>query len=364
MSSYGDRNILKDISKVRANIVEILLLAILVSFSVNLVSDFFNESLGKNQSSLLALIILVLSMGYVLYSRLYKKPESQKIRAVLSVNDKNEILEVDEYDFNYRFKMIAESLFVENKALKKQWSKDPLGHIRNSKRIDDNAVRHSSSRKLLREITEYIILSSLSTHLTDYFNKKDYDKNLLVNLSRNDVSNLITTNRVLDIISKDMNDRAAFASRIKPSDDKPAEGEVIMAWVKGAVYEKFELVLPKGSSIHREKDESITINSKSIKLNFKVISDGFGRNVDYMFEKYYMGQEKPFNIDHYGVDIIITITVKPSLLAFGRRVKYHMWSESFLARTYDDFDFKAFTKQINWTTIRTMLKVRKHLSPN
>jgi len=356
MKSRNQRDFL-NIPKTRTELVELLLLIVIASLGVNLISALIAQMLGPYRAGLCGIIIILSITGYILFTRIFKKSFTNSINAVLSVKkQKNKLLNIRDYSFNFDFNMILHSLLTENKAFKSQWSDNPLGVLHDKPSEKNN---ESKSQKIVREISEYIYLTHLSTHLTDYFQNDSYDKKELVELNRNDVLDLLATNRVLEMISKDRSDREAF---LKLKDMPKEEGEIVMSWANGALYNKFDLTLPKGSTISRQKDNSITIDCTSIKLNFKVDFKGFNANVSPLFEKHYMHQQdksKPWDNSHYHVKFITTIIIKPAFIAFGRQLNYHQWAESFLETIEGEMSFSAFLDRINWDTIEAMIHTGK-----
>ena len=351
----GNRREFLNIPKTRSELIELLLLVVVASLGVNLISALISQALGVYRAGICGMIALLLIVLYVLMSRIFKKSFTSKLQATLSTRQqKNKLLDIRNYDFNFDFSMILQSLFSENKALEKQWSSTSLGA--SNKKADE-----TKSQKLVREIVEYIYLENLSTHLTDYFNSDDYDKKLLVELRRDNVLDLLSTNRVLEMISKDREDRVAFSGKTKNEPEK-VEGEIVMSWANGALYHKFNLVLPKGSTISRQKDGSISIDCSSINLNFRIDFKGFNTNVSHLFEKHYMrigDRSGPGEHTHYQVDIITTINIKPTFIAFGKQLKYHQWAESFLQSIENQMSFDAFLERINWETIEAMIYAGK-----
>lgn len=362
MQDQRIKTFLSNITKIRSEFIELMLFLIAAAVGVNLFSSFLAAKLDVDGSGLWGSAILLLVLAVIIRKRFFGKSVTHKATALMSVEGKkNKSLEIDGYGFNWEFNMVLASLFAENKAIKKQWTDSPLGHDYRDKTISIEEFKKSTSQKLAKEIVEYVYLHSLSTHLTDYFNKDTYDKKMLVELGRNDLADLVTSNRVLDMISKDMADRNAFTEKKRDRKEAEPEGEIVMQWVSnGAMYAKFDLILPKGSKLLREKDGSITIKNSSLTLNFKVVSDGFGKVVDYLFERYYMGidaKKLPMDIKHYDIDIVTTISIKPTLLIFPKRISYQLWSESFLDSIHKQFSFDAFLHNINWKTVKTVLYV-------
>jgi len=103
---------------------------------------------------------------------------------------------------------------------------------------------------LIVEATEYYVLETLSTHLTDYFNQSELDSARLKEFSREDVADIVFKNRFLDTFSRPMRERAAFV-RDSPKTSNHMDRVVAFYGSNGVRYSKFDLVLPIGARIER-----------------------------------------------------------------------------------------------------------------
>lgn len=358
---------ISDILKARSEVSELVVLAIILAFGVNLASSYLSNVFSTNDTGLYGTLVLTIGIAYVLYRRFFNGPQILKNKAIISIGPtKNQLVKINEYDFSYSFGMILDSLFKENKAIRSQWENGVFSPYNDKGRLSVEEFEKSESQKLVKEITEYIYLDYLSIHLADYFNGDGYDKQFIQELFRNDLPDIVLSNRVLDMISKDRKDRPAFAKERKSKGEDEKDGEVVMSWVNGVLYSKFSLVLPKGSTISREANSSITIKNRNMKLNFQIVSEGSNTFVDHVFTKYYMKLDKlksSFETNHYAVNIITEITIRPTFALFSKKVKYQQWADSFLESVDHQLSFETFLNDINWKTVKTMLRTDYILKP-
>lgn len=354
--------IISNIKQNKIEVIEILLLAVGLSTGINLISTYMGIVLDVRIIARIGIVIIVISILYILFLKRPDTSNTIETSAVLSVSAKtNELLEVEGYNYNNDFMNCLSSLFRENKLLKEQWTKDPIGHYDYyGKKISDDAFKDSRNRKLIKEITEYVYLEHLSMHLSAYFENSSYNKKFLTSLSRDDSSEIIMSNRVVDLFTKKLEDRIKTRKKdrvmeILKEDDNELP-ELHYKTVNGIIYRKFELILPKNSKISRNVNGGIDISNDSISVSFNVIQQGTNSFVDRLFEKYYMGNKlafEMFGMQHYNVDIITRIKIKPSLIAFGKRSEYHKWADSFIEKIDNKMSFAKFIKRINWQTAKT-----------
>lgn len=357
---------MKIISNIRRNkieVAELLMLAVALSTGVNLLSTYLGEVFDKNFILILACLIIVFSAIYIIILKLPARTMTLKSSAILSVNPKtNELLKIEGYVYNNAFRNVLNSIHRENKLFKEQWSKDPIGRFHNGKDVSEDDFEDSRARRLIKEITEYIYLDKLSTHLSGYFEEGLYDKKQLTRLTRDDVAEVIMSNRIIDLLTKNLDDRIKTRKKdfvleiTRQTDDEPPE--VVEKTVNGIIYSKFELMLPVGSKISRNKMGGITISNKNMSLDFEINAEGFNAFVEPLFERSYMNSELAFEVSgitHHKVEVITRLRVKPRLVAFGRKSEYHQWAEQFMNSIDEKLSFAKFQRKIQWPTIRTWL---------
>ena len=117
----------------RKNLIELIVLAVLLAFGVNLVTG--NILALTKLSSLVSISLGAgICAGSVLYlaTRLFgKRVARHSYEAFLIYNEKkNEIIPVPRYEFSEDLHYYLKSAFVENSALKVLWGKEPLKDTR------------------------------------------------------------------------------------------------------------------------------------------------------------------------------------------------------------------------------------------
>ncbi|MEW6635097.1 MAG: hypothetical protein AB1440_29855 [Pseudomonadota bacterium] len=273
-----------------------------------------------------------------------------QIDAALLIDSRTRVpISIERYDFSSRIFSYIKALSVENKALGKVWS-DNKFYILSGLDTGDVKLSSTESKKIAIEAAEYFVLDSLSTHLTDYFNQEpSADPEKLVTFERDDVPEIFAKNRFLDLFSRPMNEREVFSK----TPVGPGYGKVVSAsGPGGARYDHFDLVLPKGAKISRDKHGSFSISTKNFTL--KVDCDlQFGSHpIPWNFIKYYMSK-KFESIDQEKVSIEISVMFSIVQVFSKSGIQYYRWVDDFLEKITHQADFEEFLQDIGWETALT-----------
>lgn len=191
----SDSNFFTLVQRERSGFIKLIFLTIIGSLGINLVSNSFtSNNLPTNYALLIVGLVLILIMLIYLFSIFYGKRTRSKILigvVVLKLSDKK-LIGIAGYDFNFNILEYFNALFLENTAFKKLWDESLPKPLENRDKlepnnfsiaisaIDGNKEREYNydelpeSQKLLIEATEFYLLKSLSTHLSDYFRKSQF----------------------------------------------------------------------------------------------------------------------------------------------------------------------------------------------
>ncbi len=200
------------------NLIELIVVAILLAFGVDLIAGHILASAIPN-SRLALLVGVILCLGSVLYlaARLFgRRVESRTYQAFFIYNEKrNKIIPVPRYKFSEAICRYMRAAFAENPALKLLWEKESLE--------DFFGDEPRKAAQLLSQATEYFLLAQLSTHLTDYFADEKFKKENLRKYFREDVPEVLLRNPFLEMFSRPMEHRPAF---VKAHSGKKGRGEI------------------------------------------------------------------------------------------------------------------------------------------
>lgn len=342
---------LESFSVKRSDFVEILIVGILIGVSVSALGSIVFDKFKDNTAMLFIAILLTLAFCVWLLSK--KLFESRRAVFLSSgffiyMKESNEVKEIPRYRFSKNLARHLKAAFCENEAIKRQWDEEPLSNIFSR----DSEKKSGASAKLIREAVDYYLIETLSTHLTDYFNEEHYDKSELTEFSREDIPSILLRNRLLQMFSSPMEDRDAFSRESSP----PKGGTIVMAMGKGgALYSRFDLVLPRGARVTRE-DNKIVINTSNFILKIETIFDGAVYDTPRNFKRYYLGMESMR--DYRELKVAVKAEVEFKLLAALRKSKwdYHAWLDGFLSKVEKEMSGELFFDRIQWEAVATMIQ--------
>ena len=122
---------------------------------------------------------------------------------------------------------------------------------------------------LVRDLVEYVVLTDLSTHLSDYFDEQQGEA--LHHITRENLPSSLRKNRLLSSFGRPPDERPGFAggAGAKPNFSKTSVMTIV---VGGGLFEKFELVLAAGASIARSAAPTIVLTTKRLTMSLTTAS--------------------------------------------------------------------------------------------
>ena len=297
----------------------------------------------------------------------------------------NSVFPVKDYKFSEKIFQTFNAIKAESKAIYGEWEKHPLAKQRKKPDVttpsDKDSEKNESwisivkvtvdrekgplpqSVRFLKEAAQFVLLEELSLHLSTYFNHYEEDK-YIKEYCRNDIPAFLLNNRILNLLSTPIEDRDIFI-KAYPSDKNRPEGEIVSLWgSSGAVYSRFDLVLPKDTIIQQSDSGSIKIETKRLLIELEVVYNGSSAVVSNAFINNYI-RKSSSNIQTLKLDFSLKAKIKPIALLTSSGWQYYKWLDSFRERLFTSFDFKTF-QNINWPAIEPLLfsmrtsKQRKH----
>lgn len=283
----------------------------------------------------------------LLAHRILKK----NIQGVIFYREKDlRILDPYPYDFGSSIYSYFYFLFNENEAIKRRWEKENLNFLESD--FQDKRFNHYGYC-LLVNASQYYLIQKISTHLTDYFASLDLKEKKLINLKREDIPEILFKNEFLEIFSKPMNLRPKF-------EDEDYDESIISAFDNEVMFEKFEITLPKKSSLHIKDKDKLIIKTPRFEMEIKTIFEGDG-GYDSHSEilKYYFGIKKTKKVIGYNIKFEVIVKFKALPLFTKRGWLYYNWIDSLLDWLNEEISFESFSESINWKTISTIMQVEK-----
>lgn len=217
---------------------------------------------------------------------------------------------------------------------------------------DRHRLRDERIAKLINEASKYFILSRLATHLTDFFNT-DRKSDRFVRISREEISDLVATNRFLYLFSKPMKERKHFSDQ-PPS--KPHEIVILAHSTSGALFEHFDFALPRGSRMTRLSSGSFALQTSGFKITVHCECGGFGAVLPFDYMRSILNVD-PMTASCYSVPIRISTRIHwRAFLLLGRRQQYN-WLDSFLEALHGELSIDGYFKRIGWASTSILLRV-------
>lgn len=335
---------------------EILITSIIISFGINIFSTgvlgFLNIEKHYGLLIVTGSVFSIVVLFIYLFFRIKAENTTATIRGlIIHDNDSNKIINIPEYTFsNYAVHYLS-SAFSENKALARKWRTGEIGITDNIKILDRN------NNSMIIELIEYIFITRLSTDLVDYYNMDDmYDSDIEA-LCFDKMPRLLRENRFLRLFSEDMNNRPAFSSKNVKTDIKQ-EGRIVYATgKKGAIFNRFELLLPKEVKIKKNNFNTLEFDMKYFTLKVEYIFEGYNAVVDPEFyEKYLKLEYDPIRYNDLDFKIKLDIIFKNKFLFTNKKIENYMWIDKLLNNLMEVADIETFYNKINWESNKCIIR--------
>ena len=202
---------------------------------------------------------------------------------------------------------------------------------------------------ILRSVLECIVLNQLSLHLNDYFVKNEMDKSQILCLKRSDLGADVLRNKVLDAVSRDMEDRNAFAD----FGSKPENGEVVFALgPNGVIYDQFNLELPPGSRLIRNEDGFLIVSTRLFAIKIIPVVNGCCTNIDSVLMP--PGVSPRYCPLQAWVKLVVS--VKRELMSQRSNADMYAWLDSFTERLGEYITIDSLYTRMNVELLRFLYK--------
>lgn len=335
--------------------VELVIGTILLALSINLLSSSIIQLkwVSPQLVAVIAIIIIIVSIIYFVVRLLWPHDDIYKIDGFFIWDENtNNVLDIKRYHFGYYLNKYLKAAFIENSALEKAWNLEPISKEFNNAQDIENHNKNNKSKKIIVEATEYYILEELSTHLVDYFNQEPFDEQNLEKFARNDIPDVLLSNRFLEMFSKPMEDRPLFSNKESFENDN----NIVMSTSDdGAFYSQFELILPKNASIKRAKPGGLTIKTTRFQIDIAVDFEAFGALVPTEYKRFILQTESHKSRD-FQITASFKIKFKFASLFLPGGWSYYRWIESFMKVFEKDFSEERFFKDIKWDSCLTIIQ--------
>ncbi|MGN0319240.1 MAG: hypothetical protein ACI4E1_15050 [Lachnospira sp.] len=347
--------------------VNIIVFSVILSTFINIISGALYEIYDFNPlvyvvcGSIVIVILILISLLY----RIHKLNVSIEYKGmfIIDKHDKNRLINIPNYRINNDMTKYLKSSFVENKVIKKIWEEGDFQKFDFFQSDDKGRIyaKCDDSINLLLELIEYSLIENFSIFISDYFNALHLHSKVK-KWSKDSIPDLLLTNRFLKLFSEDMNNRNIFMEDTEGCDTSTieCEGTVLVSYKNGALFRRFDLYLPKGTTIHKNDKNSITIDTKLFILTIHYLYGGFSTVVDKEFYKYYIGNDGIINYHPYQFNINISVKYK-CLSAFKPYDwKYYNWLDEYINELEHYCNKNTFLNDIGWEHDKSLIRVLRN----
>jgi len=366
----------------RKALLELVIAALLLALSVNLISSALLELkwISPLWAFGLGSVLVVACIFYFVATLLWSRTHRHEFQGfIVCHTKKNAVVDVPRYDYGSRLHGYLTAAFAENPAIENIWSKEPIDKgFRYDKETGKASLKLGKGHQLIAEATEYYVLENLSTHLTDYFNRPDFDQHELHTFARKDIPDVLLSNRFLELFSKPMEDRPLFSAKndslsneddivritdteecpLVSTDSAPRVHENQVVWATGgggAFYSRFDLTLPKGARVKRTHGNGILIETNRFAVTILVDFRGFGTVIPSDYQRYILGL-KPSECREYEVRVTFNVSFRFASLFLRGGWDYYRWIESFMKSFEARFSEDSHFSRIGWESVLTLIK--------
>ena len=321
----------------------VLLSSVLIfAFSVNFITSCIVAVLGDKYKYVVFIVGLVLCvLGFIFVKRIFPQQREYVFRyeggiAYKIVHDKVMKVDVAGYGFNDDFFRYLNAFIIENPAFLKYVSEEKCLFCDISRQFDPS---HNSKFGILSSVLEVVILNKLSLHLNSYFVREELDGDQVMCLGRKDLGKDVLSNKVLDAISKDMDDRIAFAKHSRNSSGKT----VFAINSTGEIYDRINIELPPASSLVRGSDGFLVISTKMFSIKIVTVVNGCNTIINPIL----MSADLDQRVCPLCAYVKILVSVKGNLLNKRGVVSLYGWLDSFTKELDEYLSVKRLEQKMN-----------------
>jgi len=337
----------------RSNALQLLLVAVVLGVGVNLLAGEIASEISSTTALFSAIVTIGLALIFLFARALWPRPRVRQFRGFFIYDaEANALTETDtRYALGSNLKRYLDAAFAENPAMKSTWDSNPLRGVADIADKEQNEVK--KTLELVRQAAEYFVLRRFSMRLSDHFRSGEYEESELETLSHTDIPDVLLQNRFMKLFAEPMEERAAFLG----SPVSGAGANIVSVGVaSGALYERFQLVLPKGWDVKRAAVNQIEISTKRFTLVLKTECAGLGVSLPALYLSDFLNLAYAEDGDRYrpmAIDVSVRIIPRRSWLVTPSRWRYYKWIDDWLVGLEPDVSKDAYLDQIGWQAAET-----------
>lgn len=342
---------------------DLIMSSVLLAVGVNLLSSGIAELVCEQYRSWAFVFVgALICVGVIIWSicsKLHNASNMINVEGFVIYNEKkHEIIDVPEYSISTDMVKYLQAACTENKAIEKIWTSGTINRFaaRRNQNNESEGLVTPYCGDLFVELLEYCIIDKLSGHLSSFFTNHS-ERSEVTELCSTDVPDVLLKNRFLKLFSEDMDNRAIFACSDNPV-EKSATGTVIMAYnSSGAMYNRFDLILPKGSKVLRKSKNKLLIDTPLLSMTIEIIHDSYSTTLKSSFKRFYVGiRDNPMDYKTFAFAIKVGVKFKWRIFFSKEKENYYAWVDSFMDAVESYASKEQFFNKINWNTVECLLR--------
>lgn len=331
-----------------------LIVAVLMATGVN----FFVSGIAMTERKrsclfvIAGLIVIILSLILFRYQSIKSNFSHKRFRGFFIYNvEKRELVDIPNYDIALR---MCNCMRSSSDEIKKVWKSQALGNIQfmSGKFCEEITESH----RIISELLEFCVLEILSTSLPGYYGATNKSKFKV--LGRNDVPDILQ-NRFLYWYSQEpegIDDIKEYLEMYGCTSEETIRKSAKEAKSRKP-YSRFELVLPKCTTISRNGDK-IVINDPLFSLTIKCSYDECNALTPMNFKKEYLRiDENDSNIKSFSMSVYVDVKFKVvKCLISSKKIKDYAWIDYFLNELDQMISEDYYYNKIGWGTAETVIR--------
>lgn len=358
------KNYIENFKKEKQNTANIVIFSVVLSTLINIVSGAILSfyKLPPWLYIISGIIFIVILIFFSLFLRIKKLNTKLMLKSMFIIDTKNNnnFMSIPNYKINQDMSNYLGSAFCESNAIKTVWESGNLNCFDDFHATESGKIyaQCNDSILLLIELIEYTILDNFSVFISDYFNKQHLNDKVQ-ELTRESIPDLLLSNRFLLLFSGEMKNRDAFLEDSDSSDQQ----NIVYAYSKnGALYNRFEMQLPKGTKIYKDKNNTIVINTKLFILKIEYLYGGFSTVLDNEFYEYYLGKTFDTTLNTYEFNINLSVKYKWTSILKLYDWKYYNWLDEYVYKLQHYCNKNTFLNDIGWNQIKSGIQIYKNIN--
>ena len=340
---------IRQIRERRKDLLLLLATAILLALAINCVSAFVTTMAANRPIVLLLLSAAFLIGSFIILVRIAFGAAEHvvRIQGAIAFQVKGpsiQPIEISGYAFNTDFCAYLRAFIQENEAYAKLLSQVNSDIVSMDTFDPDNLNHHT----IINSVIEFTILNELDLHLNSYFIENEIDTSTIVTLGRDELGPEVLRNRVIDLITKDMKERSAFAR--DPA--KTSEGTIVYApGRKGAIYQRLDIELPPKSTITRNAKGFLVITNPLFDLTIIPQYEGFCTSVPRVLVASHSN-----HVTEMLATLKLHIRIKKAAFVTRLSMELYEWLDSFVLQMQDYVSIQRLQQRLNPDLIEMLRK--------